>query len=257
MIDKQKLAEIEKAINDTQTELAAIQQEKKAAVSNPERLVLAEKQERRTLERLEALKRTKTAATFMPPEPTDKEELLRDFKRYATEHAAKVQKVKNSIQAAEAERLAAIRGLQQAAEDCDTEKTVELSEKKAELESRLSHLREMLGRVSDLPAYPEGAANETWAEICKKKLPDWERTVLRVEMLAAEYKTACRDLLELHNTLKSVRDEIERMEKSDGYYYSSFPTVFTAGLNADCLMISKADCAWLTGIAHPLSGQAL
>ena len=47
MAGTEKIAELEKAISDTREELAAVRQEKKAAADSPERLVLAEKQERR------------------------------------------------------------------------------------------------------------------------------------------------------------------------------------------------------------------
>ncbi len=257
MTGKDKIAELEKAISEKRAELAAVQQEKKSAADSPKRLVLAEKKERRIAGQIKALESARAAATYTPPEPTDREELLQGFKRYAEEHAAKVRKVQDGIKAAEADRAAAVQGLQQAAEECDTEKTVELSEKKAETESRLAHLREMLGRVSALPIYPEGAALEEWAAICEKALPDWDKAVLRVETLAAEYKAACRDLMAIHDTLKSVRDEIGRMEAERGYTPPLFPPVFTAGLDSSKLTVSKGDYIRLAGIESPMTGRAL
>lgn len=257
MTEKSKIAELETAISEKRAELATVQQEKREAADSPERLVMAEKKERRIAGQIKALEGAKAAATYTPPEPTDREELLQGFKRYATEHAAKVRKVEDSIKAAEADRAAAVRGLQQAAEDCDTEKTVELSEKKADAESRLVHLRDMLGRVKALPVYPEGAALEAWAAICEKALPDWDKTVLRVETLAAEYKAACRDLMTIHDTLKSVRDEIGRMEAEQGYEPPLFHPVFTAGLDSSRLTVSKGDYIRLAGIESPMTGRVL
>lgn len=66
MADKSRIAELDKAIKDTQAELAAIQQEKQAAANDPERLVLAEKRERRTSGTLAALERAKAAAEYKP-----------------------------------------------------------------------------------------------------------------------------------------------------------------------------------------------
>lgn len=132
MTKKEKITRIDKAIKDTKTELAIIQQEKQTATDSPEKLVMAEKKERRIAERINALERAKAAVDYKPPELSDKEELLQSFKRYAEEHAAKVSKVQDSIKAAEAERAEIDQGLQSAAEDCDTAKTVELSEKKTE-----------------------------------------------------------------------------------------------------------------------------
>ena len=222
MADKSRIAELDKAIKDTRAELAAIQQEKQAAANDPERLVLAEKRERRTSGTLAALERAKA-----------------------------------SIAAAEREQRETARALQQAAVDCDTEKTVELSEKQVELESRLKHLAEMRERVNALPLYPDGAIMEEWAAICERTLPDWKKAVLQVETLAAEYKAACAGLLALHDTLQAVRAEIGEMVKAQGYAAPYFPPVFTAGLDSSRLVVSKPDYIRLSGIENPFTGQAL
>ena len=257
MTDKKKIAELDKAIKDTRAELAAVQQEKKTAVNDAERLVLAEKKERRIAGTLAALEQAKTAATYTPPEPTDRAELLAGFQKYRDAKAEKVAKVAAEIQAAERERAQISRDLQQAAEDCDTGKTVELSERRAELESKLEHLAEMRERVAALPVYPDGAIMAEWEAMCERTLPDWRRRVLQVETLAAEYKAACRELLEMHNTLKAVRGDIERLASADGHYPPAFSPVFTAGLDTKRLTVQKGDYIQLTGIASPLSGRAL
>ena len=122
MADKDRIAELDKAIKDTRAELAAIQREKQAAANDPERLVLAEKRERRTSGTLAALERAKAAAEYTPPEPTDRAELLAGFQKYRDAKAGKVAKVAASIAAAERERAETDRALQRAAEDCNTEK---------------------------------------------------------------------------------------------------------------------------------------
>ena len=257
MADKDRIAELDKAIKDTRAELAAIQREKQTAANDPERLVLAEKRERRTSGTLDALERAKAAAEYTPPEPTDRAELLAGFQKYRDAKAGKVAKVAASIAAAEREQRETARALQQAAVDCDTEKTVELSEKQVELESRLKHLAEMRERVNALPLYPDGAIMEEWAAICERTLPDWKKAVLQVETLAAEYKAACAGLLALHDTLQAVRAEIGEMVKAQGYAAPYFPPVFTAGLDSSRLVVSKPDYIRLSGIEKPFTGQAL
>lgn len=257
MADRKRIAELDKAIKDTRAELAAVQQEKTAAANDAGRLVLAEKKERRIAETLAALEQAKAAATYTPPEPTDRAELMAGFQKYRDAKAEKVAKVAAEIRTTEQERAQIFRDLQQAAEDCDTEKTVELSEKRAELESKLEHLAEMRERVAALPVYPDGAIMQEWAAICEKTLPDWRRRVLQVETLAAEYRAACAGLLAMHDTLKGVREEIRRMVEAEGYAPPQFSPVFTAGLDVTQLIVQKGDYIQLSGLASPLSGRAL
>ncbi|CAK7050449.1 MAG: hypothetical protein BACD_02464 [Bacteroides rodentium] len=257
MAEKGKIAELEKAIKDTREELAAVQQEKKAAADSPERLVLAEKQERRIAGTLAALERAKAAATYKPPEPTDLTEVLMGLQDYMDEKAEKEAKAAAAIEAAKREEREIEHALQQAAADCDAEKTVELAEKRTELQSRLKHLCEMQQRVKALPTFPEGAFAETWDAICKKALPDWKRQVLQVETLAAEYKAACARLMAMHDTLKSAREEIGRMAEAEGCYPPSFAPVFTVGLDSKKLAVEKSDYIRIAGLEHPITGRAI
>lgn len=257
MVGKDKIAELNKAIKDTQTELTKVRQEKQAAANNPEQLVLAEKKERRIYGQLKSLENAKTVAEYTPPEPTDRAELLQPLQRYYDEKTAKVRKVEQSIKDTEQEQRETANAIQQAAKDCDTEKTVELSEKRTELNSKLKHLQEMCQRVNDLPVFPDGAIMEEWSAICEKTLPDWQKAALRVEILAAEYTTACRDLLQMHDTLKIVREDIRRKVEREGYAPPIFSPVFTVGLDSSRLTVSKGDYIQLAGIEKPISGTAL
>ncbi len=258
MAGKDKITELDRAISDTRAELAAIRQEKKEAAGNPERLVLAEKQERRIAGTLAALERAKAAATYKPPEPTDCAELLAGLQDYMDDKAEKEAKAATAIEAAKREAREIELALQQAAEDCDAEKTVELAEKREELQSKLKYLSEMQQRVKALPTFPDGAFAETWAAICEKAMPDWKKQVLQVETLAAEYKAACAGLLAMHDTLKSVQREIERMAEAEGLYPPVFAPVFTAELpDAKRLTVEKGDYIRIAGLANPISGRAL
>ncbi|MCX4296786.1 MAG: hypothetical protein OSJ73_07110 [Lachnospiraceae bacterium] len=257
MAGTEKIAELEKTISDTREELAAVRQEKKAAADSPERLVLAEKQERRIAGTLAALERAKAAATYKPPEPTDCAELLMGLSGYMDEKAEKEAKAAAAIEEARREEREIERALQQAAADCDAEKTVELAEKREELQSRLKYLAEMQQRVKALPTFPEGAFAETWEAVCRKAMPDWKRQILQVETLAAEYKAACAALMATHDTLKNAREEIGRMALAEGCYPPSFAPVFTAELAGRRLAVEKSDYIRLVGLESPITGQAL
>lgn len=87
---------MDKAINDTQVELAAAQQEKEAVANNKGRLVLTEKKERRIAETLTALEQAKAAATYTPAGA--------DRPQYRDTKAKKVAKVAAEIRTAEREQ---------------------------------------------------------------------------------------------------------------------------------------------------------
>lgn len=257
MAEKKKIAELDKAIESTRTELSSIQQEKQAAEDDPERLVLAEKRERRAAQTLEALERAKAAAEYRPPEPTDCAELLAGLQDYMDDKAEKELKAQEAVETVRQELREIENALQQAAADCDAVKTVELAERRGELQSKLKYLDEMRERVEALPVFPDGAIEKTWAAICEKAMPDWEKQVLQVETLAAEYKAACAGLLAMHDTLKNARKEIQSMAEAEGKRPPMFAPVFTVGLDVKKLMVEKSDYIRLGGLASPISGRAL
>lgn len=257
MAAKSKITELEKAIKDARAELTAIQQEKERAADDPAQLVQAEKQERRIEAQLKALEKTKAAATYTLPEPTDQAELLAGFQKYREGHAGKIAAVKASIAEAEQEWRAVMDGLERAANECDTKKTLELSEQKADLDRQLKHLNEMKERVEALPVYPAGTFDREWAAICDRTLPDWRRRVLQVETLANEYKAACASLLQMHDALKAARNSIERLAAAEGQEQPDFQPVFTAEIRGKALAVQKDDYIRLSGLATPIAGRAL
>lgn len=257
MADKSKFAELDKAIKGKRAELDKVRKEKAEAGENPEKLVLAEKHERQLAAQISALEQARAAAEYRPPEPTDRAELLKCLQRYRDEKAAKVQKVAQDIQDAEQEITAVGWGLQRAAKLCDTEKAVELSEKRDDLQSRLKHLKEMQERVNALQVFPDDAIPREWSDICKKAMPDWKSAVLQVETLASAYKAACAALLQMHDTLLAVRTEFEKAAAADGQELSLQHGVFTAGWDGDRLAVSKSDYIRLNGLGKPLTGRAL
>lgn len=66
-------------------------------------------------------------------------------------------------------------------------------------------LSEINTRVSALPTFPMCKDADEWIAICERHLPELKAAVLRVENLAQEYKTACKDLSQM---LKAMRAEI-------------------------------------------------
>ena len=85
-------------------------------------------------------------------------------------------------------------------------------------------------------------------------MSDWKAAALRVETLAAEYRSACVDLLRLHDTLKDVREQLAR---AAGGTVLSFKPAFTVGLDAKKMIVDRSDYIRLATIAAPASGIAL
>lgn len=88
-------------------------------------------------------------------------------------------------------------------------------------------------------------------------MPDWRAAALRVETLAAEYRAACLDLLQLHDTLKDVREQIGRTATEQGGTPPRFVPVFTVGLDAKKMIVDRSDYIRLATIGSPASGIAL
>ena len=165
-------AALEKAITAKQAEIEAIEQEKKAAAGDAAQAVAAEKKERRARAELAALETALSAATYTPPEPTDRAELLQGLDKYEAEHKARTDKIKAEISAAEAEAAQIEKDLQAAAEAADAKATISLSGRKEEIEATEGHLLEILQRAESLPVYPAGAIDEEWAALCARLLPE-------------------------------------------------------------------------------------
>lgn len=257
MADKKQISEIDKAINQKRAELAKAQQKNTVAAHSPEQMVQAAKAQRRLSEQVQALERAKELASYIPPELSDRDELLQPLAKYAEEHSTRIRKVQAQIRQAEQEQDDLEAGLRQAAVDCDVEQTVKLTEQKADNAAKRKALQEMLDRAQSLPVFPNNTIREEWENICQEQMPGWKTAVLRVETLATEYKAACKDLLQLHDTLLFVREEIKRRAAKDGQTLV-LPPVFTVGLEGEKLVVEKgSDIRRLAWIAHPLTGQAL
>ena len=232
-------------------------QKKQAAAQNPERFVLAEKAERRISGQLQGLEAARAAAAYTPPAPSDAAELLQGLQKYRDAHAAKLKQVRASIAEAEAKRREIENGLHRAVEECDAALTAELTDRRRDNAAKLDALREMETRVDAIPVFPDGVLTKEWAAICKKAMPDWKTAALRVETLATEYRAACLDLLQLHDTLKDVREQLGRTTAEQDGTSPRFVPVFTVGLDAKKMIVDRADYIRIASIGAPAFGPAL
>lgn len=253
---KKSIEQVNKAIQEKEAELNALKQEKRKAAENPERLIYLRRKERRINETLEGLKRAKAAAEYTPPEPTDKDLLLSGLKEYERAKAEKVAKAAADVQAAKSELNALESALNKAAAACDTEKIIELSEKKEGAESKVKYLIDAQKRVDALPVYPDGAIYAEWQEVCADLLPDWKERVAAVETMAQAYKEACSSLLTMYDTIQAAKTEFERTAAKEGTF-CNFPPAFSMYLNPASMTIDKVYHARFANMAQPITGKAL
>lgn len=246
--------EIKKAIAGKEAELDACAKERQAAEAAGDalKLVEAEKRERTAAAQLDALKEAYRAATYKPPEPTDREELLKPLQKYMDEYNARLQKISDSM--AEIDRAAAEieKGLRDAAEKADTQATAILSAQRMENNALKKHMAELMDRAKALPVYPAGAIGNEWAAICERLKPEWDNCTLQIATLAAAYKAAAEALLTLHSTLLDARGEYEQRQGG-----KPLPTFFTTGGNADGMTIEKTYLARLKTMYSPITGRSL
>lgn len=243
---------LQAAIIAKQAEIEAIAQELEAAAGDAAQYVAAEKKDRRARAELAALQTAHEAASYMPPEPTDREELLQGLEKYKADHKARIDKITAEIRATESELTEIEIGLQDAAEKADTARTIKLSGKKEELQAAKGHLLEMLNRAAAMPVYPAGAIREEWQAICTRLLPEFENRVQELATLAGAYKAAADSLLTMQQTIMDVREQLERT--AGGEY---LPTVFTAGKTSDELIVNKVYQARIYSMFAPIGGQAI
>lgn len=257
MTDKKRIAELDAAIKERSAALSEAKQAVKSAAGDPERLVLAEKVARRISAELQALAQAKAAARYKPPEPTDRDELLQGLQKYYAAHDDRLSKARQAIASADREKAELEAGLQQAAKDCDTEATINLSVRKSDNEAKRKALEDMLKRAESLPIFPEGALMEEWASICEQLMPDWRAAVLRVETLAQEYEAACHSLLQMCDTIVAVREGLSSAATSANATPPTFAPVFTIGLDCEKLIVQKGQLNALAQLSRPVIGFAV
>lgn len=249
--------QITKAIEAAKKELETARKEAKAAADNPEKRVTAEKHEKKAAAQIAALEQAKAAAEYIPPEPTDKAELLEGLDKYKAEKAAKITNAKNTITKLQQEAAQIAGALQEATEAADAEKVISLSEQRDETAKKLQYAQEMLKNTEALPVYPAGAIADEWQGIVKRLLPEWKSRLLTVETLAAAYKAACKEALTMYDTLQATRDAMEKAAAADGAAILLPGGKFTAGMDSRPLTVEKGDYIRLGMLEHPITGRAL
>ncbi len=238
-----KVADIERAIKAKEKEIAEIMNEKEAAADDAVKLVEAEKKERRAKSELEALQTVYNAATYTPPAPTDQQELLAGLNKYQEIWDDRVKLIRVKISEVDAETAEVEKALDKATEEADTNRTIELSNRRNENKATKEHLLDMLQRAEALPVFPDGAIQSEWDEICNKLRPEWDNKVMELKVLAKAYKTAAEALIQMNDTIKAVRSDLER--KQGGEYFSKF---FTVGENGADMIVEKPYISRITSI---------
>lgn len=242
-IANSKAADIEKAIKAKEKEIAAITAEKEAAADDAVKLVEAEKKERRAKSELEALQTVYKAATYTPPAPTDQQELLAGLNKYQEIWDDRVKLIRVKISEIDAESTEIEKAFEQATEAADTKSVIELSNRRNENKATREHLLDMLQKAEALPVYPDGAIQSEWDEICSKLRPEWDNKVMELKVLAKAYKTTAESLIQMNETIKAVRSDLER--KQGGEYFSKF---FTIGESGADMIVEKPYISRITSI---------
>lgn len=245
-------AQLQEAIEAKKDELKAAAAEIKAAAGDAYKTVAAEKKERRARAELDALETAYRAATYTPPEPTDRAELLQGLVKYEADYNARLEKIRASIAETDEKAAQIEREMQQAAMDADANATLELANQREENTAARAHLLEMLERAQALPVYPEGAISDEWEKVCAGLLPQWENLILEVKTLATAYKTAATALLTMKDTVESTRAEMNR--RAGG---AVCRTIFTTGRDAEGMSVEKNYHALIHSIFSPITGQPI
>ncbi|MCR4745528.1 MAG: hypothetical protein K5894_09925 [Lachnospiraceae bacterium] len=235
--------EFKEAIKEKEAEISAIDKELKEAADDPGKIVLAEKKKRRALAELETLQAAQRIAEYRPAEPTDRQELLKVLDKYTDSHKARIDKINDDIAKLDRENAEIEMSLKEAAEKVDTETTIQLSNRRDEIKDIKKYLLQMLETAKSLPLYPDDALSDEWAEICKRLKPEWDNKIMALKTIASAYRAAASSLIEMNNTLLSVRKTIEAQQ--DGL---CFPSYFSVGETADEMTIDKVYMAQISNI---------
>lgn len=239
MITKDKLQDLNKQIEEKAKTLDMLKEQRRNS-NEPEEMVSLDKAIDDTAKILDALERTKKAVTYMPPKPTDKQQLTAGLNKYLSDKKQKIQEAERVILATAKELQAAESKLSAAINEGDVDSLADYSDKCEELKKRLKYAKQIKAAAENAPAFPDGVIQEEWARICKEKRPDVKALLERIGLLAEEYRAACDELLNMKRTLIDVRREMRQMAQKDGKQVT-FPQILTTGINTSALAISQTD----------------
>lgn len=240
MADANKLKELQKRISEQKLQLEKVKKMQTTETS-PDRLVELDRTAAGIQNLIDMLERTYQIASYEPPQPTDMQILLMGVNAFVEKKQEKVQKVQDDINKAMQAQRAIESSLQEAVENGNADEVIRFSREKADLSEKLKYLYRMKEQTSVLRTFPEGAIVKEWKKVCHKKRKEWEALILRTETLAAEYRKACGELLEMNDFLLKVRAAMRRIGEENGEEVVRFPQILTAGLDVAPLTISKGD----------------
>ena len=240
MIEKSRLKELEQNITGKRKELEEAKAKRAAAAGVPAEMVILDKRIAELQNTLAALERTKQAVTYMPPTPTDEQEIVSRLDKYLDAKREKVQKVYGSLLQTQREIGETEDFLARATETGDIDGTVTNSKKLDELKERLKYVQQMKERTEALRTFPDGAILEEWEKVCEEKRGEWNVLLQRIRMLADEYRSACNDLVCMNDTMRNARRRMEQISRENHVQISFYP-ILTVGLDPKQLIISKAD----------------
>lgn len=245
-----KVAEVEKAIKAKEAELASIIEEKRTVTDNAIELVAVEKRERRAKSELEALQTAYKAVTYTPPEPTDQQELLQGLEKYQKQWNNRVNTIKSKIAEVDAEAIEIEKALEQATMAADTERAIDLSNRRNENKATRVHLSDMLERAEQIPVYSREDIKHEWEKICNEIRPEWDNKIMVLKKLTEAYKSAVTSLSQLNSTLKSVRKVLE--SKQGGEWLESS---FTNGETGSDMVIDNSYRSQVWGVFSTITSN--
>lgn len=254
MIEKSRLKELEQSITGKQKEMEEVKAKRAAAAGNPAEMVILDKRIAELQKTLAALERTKQAVTYMPPAPTDGQEIVSRLDKYLDAKREKVQKVQDSLLQTQREIRETEDFLARATETGDIDGTVTNSKKLDELKERLKYVQQMKERTEALRTFPDGAIWEEWEKVCEEKREDWNALLQRIRMLADEYRSACNELVVMNNTMRDARRQMAQIGKENDALTFFYP-ILTVGLDPEPLTISRADGLKPGNIMHTGFGE--
>lgn len=239
MIGNEKLKELEKGIEEKRRELQTVLK-KRAAAGDPAQMVALDKQVADLQDIISALERTRQVVSYVPPRPTEKQAIVSCLDKYIDKKREKVQKVQDSLDQVRME----IRDTEQRLDDAtvagDVDAVIDLSGKLKEQQEKLKYIERMKEDTEMLQTFPDGAVAREWENVCEGKRMEWNLLLIRIGMLADEYRRACSELIAMKDTLLSARSQICQIAAVNGSEFNPVP-ILTRGLDVEPLKISKMD----------------
>ena len=132
----------------------------------------------------------------------------------------------------------------------DTERAVDLSNRRNENKATRVHLSDMLERAEQIPVYSREDIKHEWEKICNEIRPEWDNKIMVLKKLTEAYKSAVTSLSQLNSTLKSVRKVLE--SKQGGEWLESS---FTDGETGSDMVIDNSYRSQVWGVFSTITSN--